>query len=398
MDIYKYSIELSYIRQKERVSETIMPESIRSMVIDRDYANTNMPVIFMNVTLRRALIDDMIKNVTKNTMVLSIYKYIYREDKYNTKTRYIHQEMMYFLDNDLSYKDTQDSDEENTRRADLTRNINIGLMALNTINNNKQTTNTVLRNTTMMNAVCHCIPSKLNMIIERFHYNDSINELLIKPQSSVAKTIQYLNSIKVFYKTPYRFFIDFDCGYLLSTSGTNVPKKGESINTVIISIKDPIDEEGMMSGMTTNHKTKNYQINVSAIDTELVKNTTTEKMYTSISGISEDGQTKSQSLSINKNKQSIDKTEIIRTPSSNPNLIKNISASTNQSSSHMFLNKIDVDVSVFTPNKRYIINNYDGHKDRNGDFILTRKRELYYRETDDKFNANTMLEFDQVIK
>ena len=154
----------------------------------------------------------------------------------------------------------------------------------------------------------------------------------------------------------------------------------------------------MEEGMITNTKTKNYQIDVSAADTMVYENRITEKVYTSVAGISESGQTKSIDLSINKSSYSNAKTEIIRTPVSNPNLIENISASNNQSSSHITLNKMDVDASIFTPNKRYVIRNYDGHKDRNGDFILVRKRELYLFESEDKFDGNVMLEFDQVIK
>lgn len=399
MDQYKYSIELKYIRQKERIAENITPEHIRSFIIDRDYINNNLPVIFMNITLKKTLIDDMILNSDKNTMVFTIYKYIYREGKFSTKTRYIHEEMMYFIQDDLNYRDSLDfNTKEVKEREDITKNINIGLMGLNSINNNKTTINTVLRNTTMMNAVYYCIPSRLNMVIERFHYNDTMKELLIKPQTSLSNVIKYLNSIKVFYKTPYRFFIDFDCGYLLSTSGTSVPKKGEPINSILIIIRDPLNEQAMTEGMITNYTTKNYQIDVSAVDTQVIQNRITEKVYTSVSAISEQGKTKEKSLNINKSNLSKNKTEIIRTPNSNPNLIENIAAANNQTSSHIVLNKIDVDVSVFTPNKRYIIRNYDGHKDRDGDFILTRKRELFYYETDTKFTGNAMLEFDQVIK
>ena len=137
---------------------------------------------------------------------------------------------------------------------------------------------------------------------------------------------------------------------------------------------------------------------MSAADTKLAQNKITEKVYTSVSAISENGKTKDSKLNINQSKYSKDKTEIIRTPSSNPNLIENITAANNQSSSHISINKVDVDVSIFTPNKRYTIKNYDGHKDRDGDFILTRKRDLFYFETDDRFTGNVMLEFDQVIK
>ena len=344
MDRYKYSVELRYNKQKERISQEIKPEHIRSIIIDRDYVNNNLPVIFMNISLRKDLVDNMIENINKNTMVLTIYKYIYNEGKMKTKVRYLYEEMMYFIDDDLNYRNSLDySSEENKTREDLTKNLNIGLMGLNSINNNKKNVNTVLRNTTMMNAVYHCIPSNLNMVIERFDYNETMKELLITPQSTVAQSIKYLNNIKVFYKTPYMFFIDFDCGYLLSTSGTSVPKKGESINSILIVVRDPLNEQAMEEGMITNYSTHNYQIDVSAADTQLSQNNTTEKLYTSVSSISENGKTKDISVNVNQSKLSSTKTEVFRTPGSNPNMIQNISAANNQTSSHMVLNKIDVE-------------------------------------------------------
>lgn len=398
MDKYKYSIQLRYIKKKENISQEIKSTRIRSVIIDKDYSSNNLPVIFMNITLQKDLLDHMIHNSQKNTMVLTIYKYIYREGKLSTKVKYIHSEMAYFIQEDLNYRASLDyASEENKEKDTITKNLNIGLMSIANMNNNKKTYNCILRNTTMMNAVHYCT-SHMNMIIERFHYNDTLRELLISPQSSVAATIKYLNNIKVFYKTPYRFFIDFDCGYLLSSSGTSVPRKGESINTILIVIRDPLNEQAMEEGMITNNKTKNYQIDVSAADTMVYENRITEKVYTSVAGISENGQTRSINLNINKSSYSNNKTEIIRTPVSNPNLIENISASNNQSSSHITLNKMDIDASIFTPNKRYVIRNYDGHKDRNGDFILVRKRELYLFESEDKFDGNVMLEFDQIIK
>ena len=66
MDKYKYSIDLRYIKQKERISQEIKPEHIRSIIIDRDYKANNLPIMFMNITLDKKLIDDMIKNYDKN--------------------------------------------------------------------------------------------------------------------------------------------------------------------------------------------------------------------------------------------------------------------------------------------------------------------------------------------
>ena len=272
MDRYKYSVELRYIKQKENISQEIKSDHISSIIIDRDYINNNLPVIFMNITLKKQLIDDMIKNYDKNTMVLTIYKYLYKKNKLTTKTKYIHEEMMYFLTDNLNYRSSVDySDKENNEREDLLKTISIGLMGLNSINNNKKTFNTILRQTTMMNAVHYCT-SHMNMIIERFNYNGTFPELIITPQSSTSAVIKYLNDIKVFYKTPYRFFIDFDCGYLLSSAGTSVPKKGEPINSVLIVIRDPLHPQAMQEGMITNYDSKNYQLDISAADTKLAQN------------------------------------------------------------------------------------------------------------------------------
>lgn len=397
MDQYKYNIQLRYIKQKERISQEISSIHIQSIIIDRDYINNNLPVIFMNISLDKKLIDHMIENSKTNTMVLTIYKYIYKEGKLSTKSKYIQEEMAYFIQDDLNYRASVDYSSKENNDKEIYKNINIGLMGINSINNNKKTFNTILRNTTMMNAVQYCT-SHMNMIIERFNYNDTIDQLLIKPQTTVSKTIEYLNGIKVFYKTPYRFFIDFDCGYLLSSSGTSVPRKGESINAILVVIRDPLNDNALAEGMLTNYNTKNYQIDVSAADTQVNLNRTTEKVYTAVSSISESGESNSQTLNINQSKYSKDKTEIIRTPSSNPNLIQNITASNNQTAATILLNKTNVDGSVFTPNKRYVIKNYNGHKDRDGDFILTRKRELFLLENENSFSGNVTLGFSQVIK
>ena len=127
MDRYKYSIELRYIKQKENVSQQIDSKYIKSVIIDRDYINNNLPVIFMNVILDKKLIDNMIKNQDKNTMVLTIYKYIYKENKLATKTRYIHNEMMYFIQEDLNYRSSLDfSEKENVEREDKFRRLRCG--------------------------------------------------------------------------------------------------------------------------------------------------------------------------------------------------------------------------------------------------------------------------------
>ena len=86
---------------------------------------------------------------------------------------------------------------------------------------------------------------------------------------------------------------------------------------------------------------------------------------------------------------------IVKVDNDNYNILKNIKANIENKDNRIVLNKLDLDAEVFTPNKEFIIHNYDAHNDKDGFFILQRKVEIYIRE-DKEFNCTTMLEFDKV--
>jgi hypothetical protein len=86
---------------------------------------------------------------------------------------------------------------------------------------------------------------------------------------------------------------------------------------------------------------------------------------------------------------------IVKVDNDNYNVLKNIKASIENKDNRIVLNKLDLDAEIFTPNKEYIIHNYDAHGDKDGFFILQRKVEIYIRE-DQEFSCTTMLEFDKV--
>ena len=86
---------------------------------------------------------------------------------------------------------------------------------------------------------------------------------------------------------------------------------------------------------------------------------------------------------------------IVKVDNDNYNILKNIKANIENKDNRIVLNKLDLDAEVFTPNKEFIIHNYDAHCDKDGFFILQRKVEIYIRE-DKEFNCTTMLEFDKI--
>lgn len=88
-------------------------------------------------------------------------------------------------------------------------------------------------------------------------------------------------------------------------------------------------------------------------------------------------------------------TKIIKTKNDNPNELKNIKSEVETMVNKLTINKYELDPSVFTPNKRYQIKNYDAHSDKDGLFILNKKTEIYVRE-DNTFNCNTVLDLAKV--
>ena len=88
-------------------------------------------------------------------------------------------------------------------------------------------------------------------------------------------------------------------------------------------------------------------------------------------------------------------TKIMKVRNDNPNEIKTIKAEAETMVNQLSFNKFGLDPTVFTPNKRYIVRNYNGHSDKDGIFILNCRTEVYVRE-DTTFVCNTRLDLAKI--
>ena len=100
------------------------------------------------------------------------------------------------------------------------------------------------------------------------------------------------------------------------------------------------------------------------------------------------------SLKIGQSKTVRDSSKIIKTINDNVNKIKNIKSTIEDNVNKVTINKYDLDPSVFTPNKKYTIKNYDTHEDKDGIFVLNKKTEIYVQQGNN-FLCNTLLEFSK---
>lgn len=90
-------------------------------------------------------------------------------------------------------------------------------------------------------------------------------------------------------------------------------------------------------------------------------------------------------------------TKILRTKNDNPNMLKNIKSEIELSKNQLSVNKFGIDPDVFTPNKEYVIKNYEAHSNKDGKFVLNKKVVVFSREGQD-FSANTQLFFSKAIE
>jgi len=145
-------------------------------------------------------------------------------------------------------------------------------------------------------------------------------------------------------------------------------------------------------GMYINKSQKNYQINVASIDTDLKRNQTLEKSYTSLTATTTAGDKKDTELKVNKSQYSNEKKSIVRISNNNTNMLANIQGDIDSAAITFTMNKVGLDTSVLHINKSYVIRNFDSHAELDGDFLLSRKVDIFTRDDQD-FELNTLLSF-----
>lgn len=394
-NIYKYSADMKFVLGSNDVSY-IDSMNIKSIAIDSDYKNTNMPMIFITLSIDKRLIDKMVKYQGEGIIILTIARCVVNSDMPELYTDYINDKFIYFISEDINKNDIADYEGANSDREDIFKLTTIGLLSLDHVNKNKKSVNGVISG--KLSSIMYYLVSHLPVVIEPPDNNIELTNQFLPPINSVSKALNYINSIKVFYSTKYRFFIDFDVSYLISSSGKAVKKQGENINSVFIEIRNSYDQASKLQGMKINEAQSMYYIECDGIDCELSDNHILDKTFSKLSGTDTSGRHINTNLSnISKNSPLSLKTKSIRISNDNEGIVENIASSFDSSSIQLLVQKTDIDASVLTMNKEYIIKADDVYntEEYNGHYILTRKRELYIREDED-FALNTMLLFEKV--
>lgn len=393
---YKYTVSMAYLDQKNGKSTEIKTECVKFIIIDHNYETNYMPIIYSNLKLERKLVDDMILNCNNNLIMLALFKY----DDLTAEKQEIEcfrKKFTYFLPNDVNKHDSIDYTEETESQnlGDTYRDITLGLMCIDHINNNKRSFKILRKNTTIGQAVDEIMEPFDNLIMEPIGDSTIIPQLMIPEKNSVSKALTALNNIRVLYDTPYRYYQDFNFTYLLSSSGRAIKKSGDIYTSVIFEIEDIISNTANDVGIIINKSSQTFQIPVNYVNTEVYDNSIINKSQTNLIGMTSSGAVKT-SLK-NKANYSTDKDTTIRLHNDNEGMLNNIAASKNNNNFLVYIQKTDLDTEVLSPNKRITIHHIDRYKEHNGDYLMYRKRECYLRE-DSSFTLNTMINLKEIYK
>lgn len=390
-DLYKYTASATFIDGSDVYDlETV---NIRTIAIDYNYNDLNMPMIFMTLGIYKSLANKMIMKQDSAIFILNIKRAITNSDMPNLYSDYINDKFIYFITGDID-EGTLVELKEDAPDDDTT--VTVGLLCQDHVNKNKKPVNGIIKGN--LSSAMYYLTGHLPIVIEPPTSNIALENKIIPPLNSVAKSIEYLNSIHVLYNTPYRFFIDFDQAYLISSSGNGVKVRGDNINTVLITILHEDEYDAKIQGMTTNKSQELYDVLVSHKDCQLCDNTLSNKSFSKVTATNTSGNS-TNAISATKSSSSnvASKTRTIRVSNDNDGLLQNIVTKMDQSAIQILVQKTDVDAAAFTMNREYIIRAEEAYNTDayNGRYLLVRKRELYIRD-DDTFTVNVMLLLEKV--
>lgn len=259
---YIYRISMTWSNTDPNTNETetieILPDDIIFLVMENDYENSRMPTLYCKLNMDKKNIDKLVQNAKTAEISMIIYKEEKTEDPAidnSIKAKLITQYsgiMSYFIKKDINYNKEIDyattADVEGQEPKRVTEAFDIGLMFKSCIEYNKQTNNATIMNTTPFNAILYFMQG-MPLLIEPFTYNEEIQQMIVPPEETLYDVINFFNDQKVFYDTPFRFYMEPDCIYLLSSSGNPVKKRGETYDTVVINIRSISDYESNRPGM-----------------------------------------------------------------------------------------------------------------------------------------------------
>lgn len=295
---YEYYIDLYYNCMDYKEPKLIDQKNIKSLTIYKEYDKYNMPIATMNLHIDKKFADNIIKNSKTATMIMAVYKY-QLDNNVAIKQLYFKHEFSYLTDDDtnktedIDYAKTDSKDED---REDVYRILKLGLISKKLVDRNLSPNNATIYKSSMQNIIVDLLNIGEPLLIEPFTETELVEQLIIPPKESLSKTLDYLNTIRVFYNTGYRFFMDLDNIYLVSKSGKATLRNIDKYATIKFNLSDiGGKEEAILEGFRDDDKTKSYIVDIPTTDIKYGKDNITDKELNGFTAVIDASKTVQQS-------------------------------------------------------------------------------------------------------
>lgn len=395
---YKYSVTATLIHDNDIIE--LPDRSITYLNINSDYDNNHMPTIYMGFEVHSDLYDFMAENYETTKIILSIKKY--DSNTLNSlKNNYIQKEFSYIIVVDKDYH--RSSIDKPLTELDTTRNISnevysyvpgtIALIDMDSYNDNKVLYNDIIKNSNMI-SIINKYTKHMPIVIEPFKDNKKIDTLIIPPITSINDLLKFLNEFSCFYDRGYRYFRDFDKTYILSNEGNPVNDGIDNYNTVLLNILDSDNPLTRSVGVNIDKAKNMYYIDLDINDTHTDEYIAKNKEYNSIIGISSTGDIRR--LKLHGDIEDKDKYLMQRISNNNMKYIDNIKHEIDSSSVTLRIVRPEIDSSIITPNKEYLVQNNMEYQEYNGRYLLSTKKDSFILQGED-YVSFTILTFRKVM-
>lgn len=363
---YNATIELAFENNGQRTK--IESEKISYVMIEHDYENQVLPIIYVSLSAN----DFLYKSIINYKNTAKFYLRICKVDKNSSSS--VSKETLAGSFNYVTSTSNPNFREDinlndYTMQESSYRRITIGLVSIELTNKLRKSFNGLYKNIDQKTLLAMAIEGT-KCIIENPTYNTTYSTINIPPLSSRYKMIEYIFDKDNFYDTKFRYFMDFRNSYLLSKCGNYIDAGDGDLSSVIIDIKSVTANEAYYDGMEI--KNGSYYIYINPAESHVSLNQGTEKVANQIVSIDEDESIQTLDLNINSTQGSTTKQLFVRTD--NAALYKN-ELETNTVSIEVL--KHNIDGSHITPNKIITVNNFGEYSKYNGKYIMNYKKEFY---------------------
>lgn len=372
-----YDCELAF-NSVDGSSTTIIKDAIKYIIIEHDYRKSIMPVMYMKVNLIPSVYNKMVPEQGKSKIYLKLYRTKRKGSTSSAPKKVIYDEFDYYMTDDPSgFRKLDTIGEE---KGVAFKECFIGLIKLDLQKKNQRTFEGVYKNTNMASLV-QSATSHMKMVIQPFVNNRYFSSFVCPTINSVGQFIAYLNNRYSFYNGSYTYFMDFDKTYLRSNDGSYIDAKDGDFRYVAFDIRDMTAHQSLTSGMVEDPDQDAYIIYVPGQDAQITIDRVTSNLVGTVNAVNTNDGSSLQVSNVNTQYITNIGTAVstLMQISKDPNAAKNFTTRIAENSDTLMITKVDMDSRVFTPNKQYLLCNYEDNPKYCGIYYMVDKKEIYLR-------------------